>query len=57
MLCYKDTTFCSSKVKNHTCNREITEKEEKAAQEMGLPVAYAEFCEDNNVPNTLGTRK
>ena len=44
MLCYKDTTFCSSKVKKHTCEREITKEELEHAEKIGLPIAYGEFC-------------
>ena len=44
MICYKDTTFCASKVEKHTCGREITEEEIKHAKKIGLPIAYAYFC-------------
>ena len=43
-LCFKDRTFCSSDVKEHTCGREITEEELKQAEKADLPIAYAEFC-------------
>lgn len=48
MLCYKDKTFCSSEVEEHICEREITEEELKHAEEIGLPIAYGEFCEQIN---------
>ncbi len=44
MICYKDKTFCSSDVKEHTCGREITQKEIAHAKEIGLPIAWMEFC-------------
>lgn len=44
MLCYKDRTFCASKVEKHTCGRELSPEDEKRAEELGLPIAYGEFC-------------
>lgn len=44
MICYKDKTFCGSKVKNHTCGREITRTEKAHARRIGLPIAYGDFC-------------
>lgn len=44
MICYKDKTFCSSKVKTHTCGREITEEEIKHAERLGLGIAYGNYC-------------
>ena len=44
MICYKDTTFCASKVEIHTCGREITEEEIKHAEKIGLPICYSYFC-------------
>jgi len=46
MICYKDKTFCGSKVKKHTCGREITQAEIKHAQQIGLPIAYGYFCKE-----------
>lgn len=46
-MCYKDRTFCASEVKEHTCGREITEEELKHAKEIGLPIAWGKFCEEN----------
>ena len=45
-MTYKDTTFCASKVKHHTCGRELTEKDRKQAIKLGLPIAWAKFCEE-----------
>lgn len=45
MICYRDRTFCSSKTEEHTCGREITPEEIKHAEELGLPIAYGDFCE------------
>ena len=44
MICYKDRTFCASKVVSHTCGREITEQDLKKAQDIGLPIAWGEYC-------------
>lgn len=45
MICYLDTTFCASDVKNHTCGRELTKKERKKAEELAIPIAWGYFCE------------
>lgn len=56
MLCYKDKTFCSSLI-HKDCDREITPEEIKHAEEVGLPIAYANFCvetekyEENELAN------
>lgn len=47
MLCYKDRTFCGSKVVKHTCGREITPEQLKHAKSLGLGVAYSNYCESN----------
>jgi hypothetical protein len=47
MLSYKDRTFCSSNAKVHTCGREITKEEIQHAKDIGIPIAYAEFCNTN----------
>lgn len=44
MLCYKDQTYCGSKNCTNQCNRKITEEELKHAKELGLPIAYSNFC-------------
>jgi hypothetical protein len=44
MITYKDKTFCGSKVKKHICGREITKNEITNAKEIGLPIAYGNFC-------------
>ena len=44
MITYKDKTFCADEVENHTCGREITDKEIQEAKEMGLPICYGSFC-------------
>ena len=49
MICYKDTTFCSSDVETHTCGRELSEEDEKRAIELDLPIAYSDFCEEGIV--------
>jgi len=45
MICYKDKTFCASQVEQHTCGRELTEEDQKRADELGLPISYGRFCE------------
>ena len=44
MITYKDQAFCASKVDKHTCGRELTDKDKKEAQKIGLPIAFGEFC-------------
>jgi hypothetical protein len=51
MICYKDKTYCSSSVKEHACGREITDEEKEHAERIGLPIAYGEFCTDNDEEN------
>ena len=52
MICYRDKTFCSSKVERHTCGREFTEEDAKAAEVwwggQDYPVAFGEFCSQPN---------
>ena len=45
MICYKDQTFCAGVTEHHTCGRELSEDDKKRAEEIGLPIAWAEFCE------------
>lgn len=55
MICYRDTTFCSSKVERHTCGREFTEEDAKAAEMwwggQDYPVAFGGFCATNLTKN------
>lgn len=44
MLCYRDKTFCASKVAGHSCGREFTDYDKEKAEEAGLPIAWGEFC-------------
>jgi len=50
MICYKDRTYCSSNVKEHTCGREFKEEDAKNAEKWwgnkDYPVAYGKFCEE-----------
>lgn len=50
MICYRDITFCASKVDKHTCDREFTEQDaidaEKWWGSKDYPVSYAYFCGD-----------
>ena len=45
-ICYKDITFCASKVKKHTCGRKLTKEDKKNAVEIKLPISWAKFCEE-----------
>lgn len=53
IICYKDKSFCASKVKKHTCGREFTKEDAKKAEEWwggdNYPVAWAEFCTELNI--------
>lgn len=59
MMCYRDTTFCSSEVTEHTCGREFTEQDAINAEKWwggkDYPVAYSEFCKeaDNTQPDHI----
>ena len=48
MICYKDQTYCGSKVKKHTCGREFTKQDAIDAEKWwggkDYPVAYSYFC-------------
>ena len=50
MICYKDQTFCASKVEKHTCGREFTEQDAVDAEKWwggkDYPVAFADFCKE-----------
>ena len=56
-MSYRDTTFCASKVTEHTCGREITEQDAINAEKWwggkDYPVAYSKFCKeaDTNQPD------
>lgn len=48
MICYRDRTYCSSKVDKHTCGREFTKQDAIDAEKWwggkDYPVAYGYFC-------------
>ena len=50
MICYRDTTFCSSEAVEHTCGREFTEEDAQAAEKWwggkDYPLAMSKFCEE-----------
>lgn len=48
MLCYKDRTFCSSENCQNKCGRKITPEELEHAKEIGLPIAYSDFCKETD---------
>jgi len=49
MICYKDQSYCASKVNKHTCGREFTAKDAQEAEKWwggkDYPVAFGNFCE------------
>jgi hypothetical protein len=51
MMCFRDMTFCCSKTKKHTCGREFTDLDQRAADKWwgkpGAPVAFANFCKED----------
>jgi hypothetical protein len=53
MICYKDRTYCSSKVKVHTCGREFTDEDQKNAEKWwggkDYPLCLGEFCEAKEI--------
>ena len=55
MICYRDRSYCGSKVKVHTCGREFTEQDAIDAEKWwggkDYPVAYMEFCSETTPPN------
>jgi len=50
MLCYKDMTFCGSKVHKPDCKRALTPEIIKAAEKWwgsdDAPIAAAYFCDE-----------
>ena len=54
MICYRDTTFCASKVKKHTCGREFTKTDAWLAKRWwggkDYPVAYSYYCGEPTKP-------
>ena len=46
MICYKDRTYCASKVEHNTWGRELSKEDLVNAQELDLPIAYSTFCEE-----------
>ncbi len=52
MLCYKDQTYCGSKVENHTCGREFAEQDAVDAEKWwggkDYPVAYMKICDEEH---------
>lgn len=52
MICYKDKTFCASK-EHKGCGRVLTEEEKRHAKEVGLPIASAWFCGNDDQGNKV----
>lgn len=51
MICYKDKTFCGNKKHSKNCTHQITQEELEHAQEIGLPIAYGDMCEQVDFTN------
>lgn len=53
MICYRDRSYCGSKVKEHTCGREFTEQDAIDAEKWwgckDYPVAYMDYCKDKEL--------
>ena len=51
MMCYRDTTFCSSPNCKNECGREFTEWDKEGARKWwggdDAPIAFSEFCDEN----------
>lgn len=47
-MAYQDKAFCASKVKTHTCGRELTEEDQKKAIERKEYITMGKFCEDDS---------
>ena len=48
MICYKDKTFCASKIHKPECDRQITQEELDDAKFCDIPIAWAYFCGEYN---------
>lgn len=48
MICYRDKTFCQSsdECKNTKCWRYLSEEAKKDSGEIGLPICFADFKND-----------
>lgn len=57
MICYKDTTFCSSPECQGKCGRQFTEQDKINAEKWwggkDIPIAWGDFCSkgDNHDSN------
>ena len=45
MITYADRTFCSSANCKNECGRQLTAWDRERARKMGMPIAYAQFCD------------
>lgn len=56
MICYKDRTYCNSRVEHHTCGREFTKKDHNDAVRWwggeDYPLALGNFCNTHSTPST-----
>ncbi len=48
MLCFRDRTYCASLNCQNNCGRMLTEELKAEAIKVGLPVAMALFCDDED---------
>lgn len=57
MICYRDRSYCGSDVEIHTCNSVLTEVEAEHAEQIGLPIAYMNYCDEEDGSDPLGHPK
>lgn len=46
MICYRDQCYCTSDCINQTCVRYLSDEVKARANEVGLPIATADFSQD-----------
>ena len=44
MICFRDRTFCLSPNCKNECGRQLSCKDKKLIEKLGIPVAYDYFC-------------
>ena len=46
MICYRDQCYCASDCINRECSRYLSDDVKTRANEVGLPIATADFSQD-----------
>jgi hypothetical protein len=46
MICYRDQCYCASDCINRECFRYLSDEVKARANEVGLPIATADFSQD-----------